>query len=38
MLRLDDLVVVADRQALGIGQRLLEFGGEFVEAHCLSPK
>ena len=33
VLRLDELVVVADRQALRIGQRLLELGGEFVETH-----
>ena len=31
------LVVVADRQALGVGQGLLELGGEFVEAHDRRP-
>ncbi|KFB72875.1 MAG: hypothetical protein AW09_001921 [Candidatus Accumulibacter phosphatis] len=33
VLWLDQLVVVADRQTLGIGQRLLEFGRQFVETH-----
>ena len=33
VLRLDVLVVVAERQALRVGQRLLEFGGQFVETH-----
>jgi len=33
MLRLYELIVVADCQALGIGDRLLQFGGEFVETH-----
>ena len=33
VLRLDELVVAADRQTLGIGQRLLELGGKFVETH-----
>ena len=33
VLRLDELVVVADGQALGIGQGLLQFGREFVETH-----
>ena len=33
VLRLDVAVVVAERQALGVGQRLLELGGQFVEAH-----
>ncbi len=37
VLRLDDLVVVADGEALGIGQGLLELGGEFVEAHGGKP-
>ena len=31
--RLDVLVVAADRERLGIGQRLLEFAGQFVHAH-----
>ena len=34
MLRLDEAVVVAERHALRVGERLLEFGGELVEAHC----
>jgi hypothetical protein len=29
----DELLVVADGDALGIGEGLLELGGEFVEAH-----
>ncbi len=33
VLRLDHLVVVADGDALGVGDGLLELGGEFVEAH-----
>jgi hypothetical protein len=33
VLRLDELLVVADGQALGVGDGLLELGGEFVEAH-----
>ena len=33
VLRFDELLVAANRQALGIGQRLLELGGEFVESH-----
>ena len=33
VLRLDEAVVVAERHALGVGQRLLEFGRELVEAH-----
>ncbi|KFB74338.1 MAG: hypothetical protein AW09_000380 [Candidatus Accumulibacter phosphatis] len=34
--RFDDLVVVPDGQALGIGQSLLELGGQFVQTHGLS--
>ena len=34
VLRLDELVVAADGQALGIGQGLLELGGKFVETHA----
>jgi hypothetical protein len=34
VLWLDQLVVVADRQTLGIGQRLLELGRQFVETHA----
>ena len=30
---LDVLVVAADRQRLGIGQRQLEFAGQFVHSH-----
>src|SRR5436190_10773305 len=33
MLRLDEAGVVAERKALGVGERLLEFGRQFVEAH-----
>jgi hypothetical protein len=33
VLWLDDLVVVADGNALGIADGLLELGSEFVEAH-----
>jgi hypothetical protein len=35
VLRLDEAVVVAEREALGIGERLLELGGELVEAHVV---
>ena len=36
MLGFDELLVAADRQALGIGQRLLDLGGEFFDAQgCL---
>ena len=31
--RLDKAVVVAQRQALRVGERLLQLGGEFVETH-----
>src|SRR5206468_9871620 len=34
VLRLDIARVVAEREALGVGQRLLEFGRELVEAHA----
>jgi hypothetical protein len=27
------LVVIANRQTLGIGKRFLQFGGQFIEAH-----
>ena len=37
VLRFDELLVAADRQALGIGQRLLELGGEFVDTHGSLP-
>ncbi len=33
VLRLDEAVVVAQRQALRVGKRLLELGGQFVETH-----
>jgi hypothetical protein len=33
MLRLDVRIVVPYGDALGVGERLLEFGGEFVETH-----
>ncbi len=33
VLRFDELLVAANGQALGIGQRLLELGGEFVDTH-----
>ena len=36
VLRFDHRVVVADRQALGVGQGLLEFGCQFVESHGCS--
>jgi hypothetical protein len=36
VLRLDELLVVADGQALGVGEGLLELGGEFVVAHKAS--
>jgi hypothetical protein len=35
--RFDELVVAADRERLGIGQRLLELGGQSVAAHALAP-
>lgn len=34
MLRLDDLIVMSDRKALRIGQRLLELGGQFIQTHA----
>ena len=34
---LDHLVVVTDGQALGIGERLLELGGQFVLSHVELP-
>jgi hypothetical protein len=37
MRRLDELLVVADGQALRIGKRLLEAGGKFVQTHGISP-
>jgi hypothetical protein len=36
VLKLDELVIVAHRQTLGIGQRCLELGGEFFVAHVVS--
>jgi hypothetical protein len=30
---IDAVVVVAERQGLGIGQGFLEFGGELVDTH-----
>ncbi len=36
--RLDELVVVAARDALRIGERLLELGREFVDSHGGDPK
>jgi hypothetical protein len=38
MLRLDELLIVADRQTLGIGNRLLELGRKFIEAHGINPR
>jgi hypothetical protein len=35
--RFDVLVIVADRQALGIRQRFLELGRQFVLPHGLAP-
>ena len=37
MLRLDEAVVVGERLALRLGERLLEFGGQLVETHRESP-
>jgi hypothetical protein len=37
MLGLDLTVVVAQRQALGVGQRLLEFSRQLVETHDRRP-
>jgi hypothetical protein len=34
VLWLDEAVVVSEREALGVRERLLELGGELVEAHC----
>ena len=36
VLRLDVRIVVADGQALGVGERLLKLGGELVEPHTLT--
>ena len=36
--RLEELVVAADGQGLGIGQGLLESAGEFVHAHGITPQ
>jgi hypothetical protein len=36
VLRLDELIIRADRQTLGIGQSLLQLGGKFVETHGVS--
>src|SRR6185503_19156848 len=33
MLRLDEAAVVGEREALGVGERLLELGGELVDPH-----
>jgi hypothetical protein len=33
----DVLIIVADRQALGIRQRFLELGRQFVLPHVLAP-
>ena len=38
VLRLDEAVVVAERQALGVGERLLELGGQLVETHRGLPR
>jgi hypothetical protein len=37
VLGLDIAVVVGKRLALGVGERLLEFGRQLVEAHCWDP-
>ena len=37
VLRLDEPVVVAEREALRVGQRLLELGRQLVEAHVVFP-
>jgi hypothetical protein len=36
--RFDVLVVVADRQALGIRQRFLELGRQFILSHGVTPE
>jgi hypothetical protein len=36
MQRLDELMVALDGDRLRVGQRFLEFGGEFVESHGAS--
>jgi hypothetical protein len=38
VLRLDELLVAAHGHALGIGEGLLELGGELVEAHFGKPR
>ena len=38
VLRLDEAVVVAERQALRVGERLLELGRQFVETHAIAPR
>jgi hypothetical protein len=35
VLRLDVLLILAERRRLGFGQRLLQLGGEFLESHGL---
>ena len=37
VLRLDEAVVVAERHALGVGERLLELGRQLVETHGAFP-
>ena len=37
MLRLDEAGVVAERETLRVGERLLEFGGQLVESHLRIP-
>ena len=38
VLGLDESVVVPEREALGIGERLLELGGQLVETHRISDR
>jgi hypothetical protein len=38
VLRLDEAVVVAEGEALGVVESLLELGCEFVEAHGVFPE
>jgi hypothetical protein len=34
---LDVLLILPQRQALGLAQRFLQLGSQFFEAHCLDP-
>ena len=37
MLRFYELLVIAHGQTLGVSQRLLELGGQFIDAHDSNP-